>query len=378
MKKLLLPLLIAPLTFAAISCKHKEEQPEEQNIIVLSDASIHRDNDSGGAFIDVSINDFNNLGFKFGDSLNLDFSNGIKYEDVGYFSGYYVPVGKELVVGSPDNEYIKFCVNYGADLYIDNHFDSNTKVTISLDKTQKYKDIENTFSITYSDDRNDYDSDEEFANFRDVRAGKIKQGRLYRGASPVVNKRNRASIVNSLIEKAHIAYIFDLADTKETIDNIYQTGTASLYYKDLDDRFHKVLLLGMDAPYTSEEFSIKMKTMFDAFIANDGPFYVHCLDGKDHTGYVCMILEALCGATYEELVNDYFTTFKNYYKIEKGTAKYSTIKNIHIDEMIRYVFNFTNQTNLLNANYFDAANHYLKALGLSDAEIEIIINKLTV
>ena len=376
MKKFLFPLLLAPLAFTVMSCKQKEQQKEDQKDIVLSDYSIHRDDEFGGAFIDISIQDFNGRGFKFGDSLKLSFSNGVNYEDIGYYSGYYVPAGKELVVGYPGYDYIKFCINYGADVYTENNFNIETKVTISVYESQKYKDVEETLNINYSDDRNEYESDEEFANFRDVRTGNIKPGRLYRGASPIDNRRNRASIVDSLIERHHIAYDIDLADKRETIDKIYQTGTASLYFKDLD-RDGKVVLLGMGAAYTSEEFSQKMKAMFDAIIANDGPYYVHCLEGKDRTGYVCMVLEAMCGATYEELVNDYFVTYYNYYKIEKGTAKYNVIKSMHIDEMIRYVFDFPAQTNLLSANYHSAADNYLKSLGLTNEDIEIIVNKLT-
>jgi protein tyrosine/serine phosphatase len=31
-------------------------------------------------------------------------------------------------------------------------------------------------------------------------------------------------------------------------------------------------------------------------------YVVHCIEGKDRTGYVCALLEGLCGATYEEIV----------------------------------------------------------------------------
>ena len=42
------------------------------------------------------------LGFKFGDSLDLSFSNNVKYNDIGYYSGYYVPAGQELVCNYPE------------------------------------------------------------------------------------------------------------------------------------------------------------------------------------------------------------------------------------------------------------------------------------
>ena len=376
MKKILFPLLLTPLAFGAIACKKNEQKKEEQKEVILADYSIHRDDEFGGAFIDISIADFNNIGFKFGDSLKLSFSNGVNYEDIGYYSGYYVPAGKELVVGYPGYDYIKFCINYGADVYTENNFNSDTKVTITVNEEQKYKDVEETLNITYSDKRSDYATNEEFANFRDVQVGNIKPGRLYRGASPIDNRRNRAVIVDSLLEANHIAYDIDLADKRETVDDFYKKATPSPYFKELDKN-DQLVLLGMGAAYTSAEFSQKMKTMFDAIIAHDGPFYVHCLEGKDRTGYVCMVLEAMCGATYEELVDDYFVTYMNYYKIEKGTTKYNVIKEMHIDEMIRYVFDFPAQQNLLLANYSNAAYNYLRALGLTNEDMGVIINKLT-
>ncbi len=59
--------------------------------------------------------------------------------------------------------------------------------------------------------------------------------------------------------------------------------------------------------------------------------------------FVFGIIEALCGATYEELVDDYFVTYHNYYGVEKGSKKYEIIKELHIDEMIRCRPNYRNR-----------------------------------
>ena len=117
--------------------------------------------------------------------------------------------------------------------------------------------------------------------------------------------------------------------------------------------------------------------MFLTILNNDGPYYIHCLEGKDSTGYVCMVIEDLCSASYEELIEDYLITYHNYYGIEKGTKKYDAIKAIHIDEMIRYVFDFNNSVNLLTANYHSQVNNYLLSIGLQQAEIDAVQNKLS-
>ena len=369
MKKIVILLSALIATCSLAGCAKKV--PE------LNSCAIHRDDEFGGAYIDIGISEFNKLGFKFGDSLDLTFSNDVTYTDIGYYSGYYVPAGQELVAGYPGYDYIKFCINYGDDVYTMNNFDKDTKVTIKVNKEGKYKDIEDTLSISYSDDINEYDSKEMFANFREITAGRIKPGILYRGASPIDNRRKRASAVDDLLEENNIQYDIDLADSKAVIDGFYtKDDFDSPYFKSLDEN-GKVVPLSMAAAYKNDDFASKMKTMFLSILNNDGPYYIHCLEGKDRTGYVCMVIEALCGATYEELIDDYFITYHNYYGIEKGSNKYDVIKSLHIDEMIRYVFDFKKTVNLLGANYLNQVNDYLLAIGLTQEQINAVQTKLS-
>ena len=371
-------LVILSTLFIAISitgCNKKSSSPSSQvdTTPILKDYSIHRDEEFGGAYIDISIQDFNNLGFKFGDSVDLSFSNNVKYEDIGYYSGYYVPAGQELVVGYPGYPNIKFCINYGDDVYTKHNFNKDTKVTITIHEEQKYKDVEETLSISYSDDPKAYESEEEFANFREVKAGYLKPGLIYRGASPIDNSRNRAATVDKLLQANNIQYNIDLADKEENLGN--KKYVIHDYFKSLQDK-NQVIFLGMGAAYKNDDFSGKMKTMFEAILNNDGPYYIHCLEGKDRTGYVCMVIEALLGATYDELIEDYFITYHNYYGIEKGTSKYDMIKSMHIDEMIRFVFDFAPKATLLGANFRSKAHDYLLAIGLTEEQIYAVQHKL--
>ena len=365
MKKLIFVISAFMAVVSISGCSNKKNP-------VLKDYSIHRDEEFGGAYIDISIDGFNKLGFKFGDSVNLSFSNDVEYKDIGYYSGYYVPAGQELVVGYPGYDYIKFCINYGDDVYTMNKFDENTKVTITVNKVAKYKTIEDTLSISYSDEISSYDSEEEFANFREITAGNVKPGMLYRGASPIDNRRKRASTVDGLLLKNGIEYNIDLADKGATGSNF----VVGPYFQSLLDT-DKVVFLGMAAAYKSDDFSMRMKTMFESILNNEGPYYIHCLEGKDRTGFVCMVIEALLGADYDELVDDYFITYHNYYGIEKGTEKYEVIKELHIDEMIRFVFDFDHTVNLLGANYYSKANSYLLAIGLTQEQINAVQDKLS-
>ncbi|MBO4667490.1 MAG: tyrosine-protein phosphatase [Bacilli bacterium] len=357
------------------ACSKKDNDKKEPK---LENYSIHHDDEFGGAYIDISRDEFNKLGFAFGDSIDITFSNNVKYEDIGYYSGYYVPAGQELLVGYPGYEYIKFCVNYGEDIYAKHNMDENTKATITLHEAKKYIGIEETLSISYSDDINEYTSNEEFANFREIKTSHMNDNILFRGASPIDNRRKRASTVDKLLEDNNIQYVLDLADNRATIDGFYtKEDFNSPYFKSLDDA-NKVFPIGMAAAYKADDFSNKLKNTILAILNNDGPYYIHCLEGKDRTGYVCMIIEAMCGATYDELVEDYFITYKNYYGIDKvkEPEKYEMIKTIHIEEMIRYAFNYGENVNLLTANYKSTVNNYLLGIGLTQEEIDNVTSKL--
>lgn len=221
---------------------------KEKNI--LRECSIHHDDEFGGAYIDISIANFNKKGFSFGDSVSLTFVTGddtVIYDDLGYYSGYYVPAGQELLVGYKGYDYIKCCVNYGEDLYAKHNFNEDTKVTITVNEAGKYKSVEDTLSISYSDDRDEYESDEEFANFREINVGRIKPGLIYRGASPIDNSRKRSAIVDSLLEKNNIQYNVDLADKFE---NIYKQDKYVIgnYMEGLISE-NKSIFLGMAAAY---------------------------------------------------------------------------------------------------------------------------------
>ncbi len=52
----------------------------------------------GGVYIDLSIEAFNALGFAYGDSVDVSFSNGYKLNGIPYYNGYYAQTGEPLVL----------------------------------------------------------------------------------------------------------------------------------------------------------------------------------------------------------------------------------------------------------------------------------------
>jgi protein tyrosine/serine phosphatase len=112
--------------------------------------------------------------------------------------------------------------------------------------------------------------------------------------------------------------------------------------------------------------------------AMEGPYLVHCTEGKDRTGFVIMLLEALAGASYQEIADDYMLTYDNYYKInqEKEPAKYKTILEKNLDAMLTFVVN--DQTvNIKTAELAPYARQYLLKAGMTDIQIDLLLSKLS-
>ena len=117
---------------------------------------------------------------------------------------------------------------------------------LASDKLQSYDEIDKKYKslkLKYSKNREDYLSDEVFANFRNVKVGNIKEGILYRGASPIDNSMGRAKYANKLIEKANIKYDIDLTDDeKKKKKHFSKKDFASEYFKKLYENGQAICL----------------------------------------------------------------------------------------------------------------------------------------
>jgi hypothetical protein len=144
--------------------------------VTTGEIGVVRDEEFGNVYIELTIDEFNKLGFAFGDSVNVSFDNGKSYEDIPYYSGYYTPVGEMLACSYPGYPHIVIARNYGAGTWEEFEMTDSSKVTVTLNEAGKYKDIQELYALSYSDNRDDFDSDIIFANFREVEGGKLKKG----------------------------------------------------------------------------------------------------------------------------------------------------------------------------------------------------------
>ena len=75
------------------------------------------DDEFGGVYIRYSAEKLRLLGITFGDSVDIEFSNGFTVKGLPYYSGYYNPAGEALLVAYPGYPFIKAAVNFGGDLW---------------------------------------------------------------------------------------------------------------------------------------------------------------------------------------------------------------------------------------------------------------------
>ncbi len=345
--------------------------------IEIKNLSISEDTKFGSATINISIEDFNKKGFNLGDSVNLSFTNGFKLEDIPYFDGYYVKTGEPVLVAYPNSKNILVTYN-NIGIWDSAELQSDTLVSIKLNKKKKYIVTEEALGQTYSVIRSEYTSDAEFANFRALKGGKLKDNFIYRGASPVDNSRNRASIVDNLLKENEINTVIDLADSKDNMDTYLSDNSYSfLYTKSLYEN-NKMILLSMSSSFSKDEYKQSVVKGCRFMLNSSGKYYIHCMEGKDRTGFVCLLLEALAEGTYNELMNDYMITYYNYYKISENTVgKYNAVVDLYFNSFITYLCGNDNIEECKNLNYKEYAIKYLKDGGMTDSEIDSFIKLIT-
>jgi hypothetical protein len=222
--------------------------------------------------------------------------------------------------------------------------------------------------LTRTNAREDYAglTDEQFANFRVVSTTGMGENTLYRSSSPINPEIGRNSYSDAAIEAAGVKTIVNLADNKE--DAAGYEGFADTYYS-----AQTVIYLSLGVDFSAAEFQAGLAEGLRFMAANEGPYLVHCTEGKDRAGFVNALLECLMGATYEEVVTDYMVTYYNYYGVEPGTDKYTAIANSNIIKSLQTAFGVTD---LATADLDAEAAEYLIAIGLTEAEIAALTANL--
>ena len=369
-RSVLLLVLVSLLTLTA-SCS---DDDTTDNTPVIK-GKITSYNEFGAAMLDFTEADMTNAGFTLGDVISITIDD--KKEIVmPYYDGFYTRNGEYLCVAYPTYPSICFTANnIGLPLELTGL--EGHAVTVRMEEKGGCLDVQTALSMKYSNERIEYPdlADAEFANARTVKAGNIPNGILYRSSSPFSNDIMRDTYVSEYLESEKVKTVLNLADTEEKM----------LSYKDIPPyslslwKGGNVILCPLKADPTADDYNNRLIDALKQLPSHPAPYVVHCMEGKDRTGYVCALLEGLCGATYEEIVADYLITYDNYYYINpaKDPVLCNTLVSLRLNTCLMYYANVSDESQLPKVDYAKAFASYLLSHGMSQQQLDALVKVLT-
>ena len=388
---LIISLIILALCFT-VSCATKvttEPVVEEVKALESSVSDIQK---YGNLVLSITKSDMDSINAEYGDVFTISFGDQVlqapyctSYSDVDLGNLVLRNDGDVMILAINMGD---FASTYGIATKVTNPdktyewvFEEGKKledVTLSLVLSGKgeYRDQYLIHQLSRTNDRNDYSSDAVFANFREIVGGNLGNGALYRSSSPVNNEIGRAMYADKLAEENKINTVMNLADSSDAVEGYFkEEGFASPYYKSLYER-GQVIALNMGVSFKTREFQLALVEGLTFLSLNEGPYLVHCNEGKDRAGFTSALLSALMGLSYEEIAADYMTSYENYYHVEKGTEQYEAVKRSNIDSMLSFIAG-VEADNLSSVDLSAKAEEFLLAIGMEKANIDTLKSKLS-
>ena len=246
-------------------------------------------------------------------------------------------------------------------------------VTIEMKEKGGYVDRLALGLLTRTDEYAEYqeETEAEFANFREITTTGIAPAVLYRSSNPIRNDLGRNTYADKEAEKAGIKTIINLSDS-EAVAKEYPDYQGSYYST------QNVIYLALPVTFTSKEFREGIAEGFRFIAANEGPYLFHCAEGKDRAGLFAAVLEALMGASLDEIKADYAQTYINYFDVVDGKQQpiapetLETIREI----IVRNMSASFGIEDISTVDLAKAAEDYLLSLGLSTDEVATLKAKL--
>ena len=389
MKKIFRLLIALTVATSLFSC-NKNQNIKNQKTEPIFKSSVNNIQKYGNVVLNGTGDDFLKSGFEYGDIVNVNINNA-DYE-LPVVSNYSdVEQGKYLCRVGIDTETkldsVILAINMGDfatstgvatknKIEIDPGFkwDYNIQepiyATITMKEKAGYyeKYISSSLGLKRSDERADYPnlSDEEFANFRMIKTSNIKEGIIYRSSSPVNPVIKRNTYADAAMRDTKIKSAINLADSQATI-NEYKSYNES-YYSTTN-----IILLDLSIDFQAKEFKDGIVKAIKFIGENEGPYLIHCNEGKDRAGYMSAIIECMMGATGEEVVKDYMITYYNYYGVTENDKRYDAIKSKNIEDTLKKNLNVDS---IYGIDLKKECEKFLISIGLTDSEIEAARSRL--
>ncbi|MBQ6602165.1 MAG: tyrosine-protein phosphatase [Eubacterium sp.] len=243
--------------------------------------------------------------------------------------------------------------------------DETVPVYISMAEKQGYADeyAMHQLGMTRTNNRKDYAelSDADYANFHAVETAGMGKKVLFRSSSPINPALNRNREADEALRKAGIKTVMNMTDSEKTMRQYPGFDTSG--YAACD-----IIALDMSMDYFSEDSRQKLAEGFRFLASHDGPYLIHCNEGKDRTGFASGILECLMGADADDIAADYMQTFYNYYGVKPGMPQYKQIAAANKEAALARAFHISSLRES-GINLAECAEKYLAGIGMREEEI---------
>ena len=242
------------------------------------------------------------------------------------------------------------------------------EITITMKEQGGYREEWLIRQLVRTNERADYAnlSDEAFANFRVIATTGMGKGVLYRSSSPINPALGRNTYADKAAKEAGIVTVVNFADHSNTYE-----GTEDTYYSTC-----RVVYVNLGMDFLSESTLNGLAEGMRFIINNNGPYLIHCNEGKDRAGFVSALLECLMGATLDEVIDDYMLTYYNYYGVEEGSEKYNAVVKNNLIKVLNTTFKVDD---VYKADLVAEAEAFLmEDAGLTADEVAALKGKLTI
>ena len=223
---------------------------------------------------------------------------------------------------------------------------------------------------------NKYSKENEITNFREIKAGNMKNGIIYRGSHPFLKDKKRDEIYSKLVSDAGINCVINMADNSNDLDYIanfvpwYNTLLRNGNVTGLDIQFD----FDFFNQFALDVFNYRLRQGFKFLLTHNGPYLIHCNAGADRTGFIAAIIELLFGAGINDVIYDYLLSYgKDIADAMEEDEYFITGRNIY------------GQINaIVNGRIEDSENlqvniekYFLNGIMLTAEELEILKRKLS-
>ena len=275
----------------------------------------------------------------------------INYGQIGVVLG----VLKELANGSEN----RYAIKNGIQLPL--------KMTVTMKEKGGYKAEILPDSLYYPNDRNEYAaamSDEQFANFREVNTTGMGKNVLYRSSSPIDDSLSRNTVADALAKNIGIRTFLDLSDSQSAA--LAFPGYEGSYFST-----QNVFYGNLSSSFKTPAFSAGLAEGLRYMTSQEAPYLLHCLLGRDRTGFVAAVLELFMGADLDEVKDDYLLSYENFYaELKNGGVQLNdpirkTIREL-IEKNLEYAYGIDD---LSAVDSVKATEEYLLSIGLSAKEL---------